>query len=57
MKVPWADYLYVPKLQIANAFDNSTDARRTLREIKLLRRLQHENIVLLKDIMLSLIHI
>ena len=51
MKVPWADYLYVPKLQIANAFDNATDARRTLREIKLLRRLQHENIVLLKDIM------
>ena len=37
--------------KIANAFDNVTDARRTLREIKLLRRLQHENIVLLKDIM------
>ena len=51
MKVPWTDYLYVPKLQIANAFDNATDARRTLREIKLLRRLQHENIVLLKNIM------
>ena len=37
--------------KISNAFDNATDARRTLREIKLLRRLQHENIVLLKDIM------
>ena len=37
--------------KISNAFDNVTDARRTLREIKLLRRLQHENIVLLKDIM------
>jgi serine/threonine protein kinase len=37
--------------KIANAFDNVTDARRTLREIKLLRRLQHENIVLLRDIM------
>ena len=38
--------------KIANAFDNVTDARRTLREIKLLRRLQHENIVLLKDVMM-----
>jgi len=37
--------------KISNAFDNVTDARRTLREIKLLRRLQHENIVLLKDSM------
>jgi mitogen-activated protein kinase 1/3 len=37
--------------KIANAFDNVTDARRTLREMKLLRRLQHENIVLLRDIM------
>ncbi|KAL6506331.1 Mitogen-activated protein kinase 1 [Orobanche gracilis] len=29
--------------KIANAFDNYTDAKRTLREIKLLRHLDHEN--------------
>lgn len=37
--------------KISNAFDNPTDARRTLREIKLLRHLRHENIVALKDIL------
>mmetsp|Transcript_9382 Transcript_9382/g.30975 ORF Transcript_9382/g.30975 Transcript_9382/m.30975 type:complete len:365 (-) Transcript_9382:138-1232(-) len=37
--------------KISNAFDNVTDARRTLREIKLLRHLRHENIVALRDIM------
>lgn len=37
--------------KISNAFDNATDARRTLREIKLLRHLRHENIVALKDIL------
>jgi len=37
--------------KISNAFDNATDARRTLREIKLLRLLHHENIVMLKDVM------
>ncbi|KAG2425741.1 hypothetical protein HYH02_014957 [Chlamydomonas schloesseri] len=36
--------------KIANAFDNVIDAKRTLREIKLLRHLQHENIVQIKDI-------
>lgn len=37
--------------KIANAFENTTDARRTLREIKLLRHLHHENIIGVKDIM------
>mmetsp|Transcript_42494 Transcript_42494/g.136317 ORF Transcript_42494/g.136317 Transcript_42494/m.136317 type:complete len:374 (+) Transcript_42494:402-1523(+) len=37
--------------KISNAFDNVTDARRTLREIKLLRHLQHENIIAVKDFM------
>lgn len=39
--------------KIGNAFDNLTDARRTLREIKLLRHLRHENIIAIKDIMKS----
>jgi len=30
--------------KIANAFDNKVDAKRTLREIKLLRHLDHENV-------------
>lgn len=30
--------------KIANAFDNHIDAKRTLREIKLLRHLDHENV-------------
>ena len=34
-----------------NVFENTTDARRTLREIKLLRHLFHENIIAVKDIM------
>lgn len=33
--------------KIANAFDNNMDAKRTLREIKLLRHLDHENVILL----------
>lgn len=37
--------------KIGNAFENLTDARRTLREIKLLRHLKHENIIAVKDIM------
>lgn len=37
--------------KITDAFANTTDARRTLREIKLLRHLQHENIVRLADVM------
>ncbi|KAL5581168.1 hypothetical protein UlMin_013610 [Ulmus minor] len=36
--------------KIANAFDNHMDAKRTLREIKLLRHLDHENVVALKDV-------
>ena len=37
--------------KIQHAFDNDTDARRTLREVTLLRQLHHENIVKLVDIM------
>jgi serine/threonine protein kinase len=37
--------------KIGNAFDNVVDARRVLREIKLLRHLQHENIIAIRDIM------
>ncbi len=33
------------------AFENLTDARRTLREIKLLRHLRHDNIIAVKDIL------
>jgi serine/threonine protein kinase len=35
--------------KIANAFDNNMDAKRTLREIKLLRHLDHENVLVLID--------
>ena len=31
--------------KIGNAFDNAVDAKRTLREIKLLRHLEHENVI------------
>jgi serine/threonine protein kinase len=37
--------------KISNAFENLTDARRTLREIVLLRQLKHENIVAVKDVL------
>lgn len=30
--------------KIGNAFDNRVDAKRTLREIKLLRHMDHENV-------------
>lgn len=30
--------------KIGNAFDNKIDAKRTLREIKLLRHMDHENV-------------
>lgn len=33
--------------KIGNAFDNVIDAKRTLREIKLLRYMEHENVSLL----------
>jgi tRNA A-37 threonylcarbamoyl transferase component Bud32 len=36
--------------KIGNVFDSPLDARRTLREIRLLCRLQHENIVGLRDV-------
>ncbi|CAI0396943.1 unnamed protein product [Linum tenue] len=35
--------------KIANAFDNKIDAKRTLREIKLLRHMDHENVSFLSD--------
>ncbi|KAK3284419.1 Mitogen-activated protein kinase 4b [Cymbomonas tetramitiformis] len=37
--------------KIGNAFENIIDSRRVLREIKLLRHLNHENIIAIKDIM------
>ncbi|XP_068636790.1 mitogen-activated protein kinase 1-like [Aristolochia californica] len=36
--------------KITNAFDNRIDAKRTLREIKLLRHMDHENVVAIRDI-------
>ncbi|KAL2642356.1 hypothetical protein R1flu_009943 [Riccia fluitans] len=36
--------------KIGNAFDNRIDAKRTLREIKLLRHMDHENVVAIRDI-------
>ncbi|NP_001313013.1 mitogen-activated protein kinase 3-like [Nicotiana tabacum] len=36
--------------KIANAFDIYMDAKRTLREIKLLRHLDHENVIGLRDV-------
>ncbi|GFZ16451.1 mitogen-activated protein kinase 12 [Actinidia rufa] len=36
--------------KIGNAFDNKIDAKRTLREIKLLRHMTHENVIAIKDI-------
>ncbi|XP_042478590.1 mitogen-activated protein kinase homolog NTF3-like [Macadamia integrifolia] len=40
--------------KINNAFENRTDALRTLRELKLLRHLQHENVIGLKDVMMPI---
>ncbi|CAI0545298.1 unnamed protein product, partial [Linum tenue] len=39
--------------KIGNAFDNSVDAKRTLREIKLLRHMDHENVIRLIPIQIS----
>ncbi|XP_044481240.1 mitogen-activated protein kinase homolog MMK2-like isoform X1 [Mangifera indica] len=36
--------------KIGNAFDNRIDAKRTLREIKLLRHMSHENVIAIQDI-------
>ena len=38
--------------KVANCFDNATDARRTLREVRLLRHLVHDNVVSLLDVLL-----
>ncbi|XP_047327779.1 mitogen-activated protein kinase homolog NTF3-like [Impatiens glandulifera] len=38
--------------KIHNVFENRIDALRTLRELKLLRNLRHENVISLKDVML-----
>lgn len=35
--------------KIGNAFDNRIDAKRTLREIKLLLHLSHDNVSILPD--------
>ncbi|CAN1253581.1 Mitogen-activated protein kinase homolog NTF4 [Linum perenne] len=43
-----AEHVAIKK--IANAFDNKIDAKRTLREIKLLRHMDHENVVAIRDI-------
>ncbi|KAM3193063.1 hypothetical protein ACQJBY_069933 [Aegilops geniculata] len=40
--------------KINNVFDNRVDALRTLRELKLLRHLGHENVIALKDIMMPI---
>ncbi|XP_075511589.1 mitogen-activated protein kinase homolog NTF3-like isoform X2 [Primulina tabacum] len=40
--------------KIHNAFENRIDALRTLRELKLLRHLRHENVIALKDVMLPI---
>ncbi|XP_012478103.1 mitogen-activated protein kinase homolog NTF3 [Gossypium raimondii] len=40
--------------KINNAFDNPVDALRTLRELKLLRHLRHENVIALKDVMMPI---
>lgn len=37
--------------KITNAFENLVDARRTLRELILLRSLRHENIIAVKDVL------
>ncbi|CAH8274134.1 unnamed protein product [Arabidopsis lyrata] len=38
--------------KIHNVFENRIDALRTLRELKLLRHVRHENVIALKDVML-----
>uniref|UniRef100_A0A2P2JGW4 Mitogen-activated protein kinase n=1 Tax=Rhizophora mucronata TaxID=61149 RepID=A0A2P2JGW4_RHIMU len=40
--------------KIHNAFENRIDALRTLRELKLLHHLQHENVIALKDVMMPI---
>ncbi|PKI38288.1 hypothetical protein CRG98_041335 [Punica granatum] len=50
LSAPSATHEEVAIKKIGNAFDNRIDAKRTLREIKLLRHMDHENVVALKDI-------
>jgi len=38
--------------KISNVFDDCGDALRTLREMKLLRHVRHENVIALKDAMI-----
>ncbi|WJX37414.1 Cyclin-dependent kinase 7 [Trifolium repens] len=38
--------------KIGNVFDNHVDSLRTLRELKLLRHVRHENVITLKDVMI-----
>lgn len=38
--------------KINNVFENRIDALRTLRELKLLRHIRHENVIALKDVMM-----
>ncbi|GFS46477.1 mitogen-activated protein kinase 1 [Actinidia rufa] len=40
--------------KIHNAFENCIDALRTLRELKLLRHLRHDNVIALKDVMMPI---
>ncbi|KAG4999918.1 hypothetical protein AAZX31_08G112500 [Glycine max] len=40
--------------KIGNIFENSIDALRTLRELKLLRHIRHENVIALKDVMMPI---
>lgn len=40
--------------KIHNVFENRIDALRTLRELKLLRHLRHENVIVLKDVMMPI---
>nr|AFJ54625.1 mitogen-activated protein kinase [Dunaliella salina] len=42
--------------KIANAFENLVDAKRTLREIKLVRHLNHENVVQIRDLIPPMVH-
>ncbi|KAG8481644.1 hypothetical protein CXB51_026483 [Gossypium anomalum] len=40
--------------KINNVFENRVDALRTLRELKLLRHIRHENVIALKDVMMPI---
>jgi len=41
--------------KVGNAFDNHIDAKRTLREIKLLRHMDHENVRMLHETITSVL--